>query len=118
MRDRIPEIIQNSGKRCAIETMPEMEYRQALLEKLLEEVQEARHAQPEELITELADLQEVIAAVLDVWQISSELVQQLQRQRHVERLDEIAYKHGIRNYPELSGIYQHIARRPSLPHLL
>ena len=30
IRDRIPEIIQNSGKRCAVESMPAAEYRQAL----------------------------------------------------------------------------------------
>jgi predicted house-cleaning noncanonical NTP pyrophosphatase (MazG superfamily) len=90
VRDRIPEIIQNSGKHCAIETMSDAEYRQALLEKLVEEAQEARgailhSAAPDELITELADLQEVFAAVLAAWEISSDLVQQVQTQRHAER---------------------------------
>ena len=33
VRDRVPEIIQSSSKRCAFETMPEVEYRQALLER-------------------------------------------------------------------------------------
>jgi predicted house-cleaning noncanonical NTP pyrophosphatase (MazG superfamily) len=33
VRDRIPEIIQKSGKLCAFEIMPEVEYRQALLER-------------------------------------------------------------------------------------
>jgi predicted house-cleaning noncanonical NTP pyrophosphatase (MazG superfamily) len=33
VRDHIPEIIQSNDKRCAIETMPEAEYRQALLER-------------------------------------------------------------------------------------
>jgi len=64
VRDRIPEIIRSGGKQCGIETMPEAEYRQALLQKLVEEAQEARQAAPDELITELADLQEVIAALL------------------------------------------------------
>jgi predicted house-cleaning noncanonical NTP pyrophosphatase (MazG superfamily) len=85
IRDHIPEIIHNSGKRCAIETMPVTEYRQALLEKLVEEAQEARQAAPDELITELADLQEVIAALLAAWHISPEKVQQIQDQRRAER---------------------------------
>ncbi|MBN2148002.1 MAG: nucleoside triphosphate pyrophosphohydrolase [Anaerolineales bacterium] len=85
IRDRIPEIIQNSGKCCAVETMSEAEYRQALLEKLVEEAQEACRAAPEELATELADLQEVIAAVLAAWHISPEKVQQIQDQRRAER---------------------------------
>jgi predicted house-cleaning noncanonical NTP pyrophosphatase (MazG superfamily) len=85
VRDRIPEIIQNSGKRCAVETMPESEYRQALLEKLVEEAQEACQAPPDELVTELADLHEVLAAVLVACQIAPEHVQQVQRQRRAER---------------------------------
>lgn len=85
VRDRIPEIIEASSKRCGIETMPDVEYRQALLQKLVEEAQEARQAAPDELITELADLQEVIAALLAAWHISPEKVQQIQDQRRAER---------------------------------
>ena len=85
VRNRIPEIIQVSGKRCGIKTMPEAEYRQALLQKLVEESQEACEAAPEELLTELADLQEVIAALLAAWHISPEKVQQIQDQRRAER---------------------------------
>ena len=85
VRDRIPEIIRSGGKRCSIETMPEAEYRQALLQKLVEEAQEARQATLDELITELADLQEVIAALLAAWHISPEKVQQIQVQRHAKR---------------------------------
>ncbi len=85
VRDRIPEIIQNSNKRCAIETMSEPEYRQALLEKLVEEAQEAHQASPEELVTELADIHEVLAALLDAWQVDPGQVEQVQRQRRTER---------------------------------
>jgi predicted house-cleaning noncanonical NTP pyrophosphatase (MazG superfamily) len=85
VRDRIPEIIRSGGKQCGVETMPEAEYRQALLAKLVEEAQEACEAAPDELPTELADLQEVIAAVLAAWHISPEKVQQIQDQRRAER---------------------------------
>jgi predicted house-cleaning noncanonical NTP pyrophosphatase (MazG superfamily) len=85
VRDRIPEIIRSGGKQCGIETMPEAEYRQALLQKLVEEAQEARQAAPDELITELADLQEVIAALLAAWHIFPDKVQQIQDQRRAER---------------------------------
>ena len=85
VRDRIPEIIQSSGKRYAIDTMPVEEYRQALLEKLVEEAQEARLAQADELIVELADIQEVIHAVMAAWQINPGQAQQIQRQRQAER---------------------------------
>lgn len=85
VRDRIPEIIQNSRKHCAVEILLEVEYRQALLEKLVEEAQEVCQAAPDELVTELADLHEVITALMIAWQIAPERVQQVQRQRHAER---------------------------------
>jgi predicted house-cleaning noncanonical NTP pyrophosphatase (MazG superfamily) len=58
---------------------------QALLEKLVEEAQEARQAPPDELVTELADIQEVLAALLAAWQIAPEQIQQVQHQRRAER---------------------------------
>jgi predicted house-cleaning noncanonical NTP pyrophosphatase (MazG superfamily) len=65
--------------------MSESEYRQALLEKLVEEAQEARQAPPDELVTELADLHEVLAALMAAWQIAPKQVAQVQRQRRAER---------------------------------
>jgi hypothetical protein len=38
-----------------------------------------------ELVTELADLHEVLAALMAAWQIAPEHVQQVQRQRSAER---------------------------------
>ena len=85
VRDRIPCIIQENGKQFAVEIMPEAEFRQALLEKLVEEAQEVPQAKLGGLINELADLQEVISAVLAAWGISPQAVQQVQDQRHAER---------------------------------
>jgi predicted house-cleaning noncanonical NTP pyrophosphatase (MazG superfamily) len=85
VRDRIPEIIRESGRECAIEIMPEDEYRQALLEKLVEEAQEAAQAKPETLATELADLYEVIDAVIDAFSLDRESVLQNQLGRQEQR---------------------------------
>jgi predicted house-cleaning noncanonical NTP pyrophosphatase (MazG superfamily) len=49
VRDRIPETIQQDGRECATEMMSEAEYRQALLQKLLEEAQEAAAVGPQKL---------------------------------------------------------------------
>jgi len=85
VRDRTTEIIKAEGKLCKIEAMPEKEYRKALLEKLLEEAQEARQGMYDDLITELADIEEVVLAILAAWEIPPESVHQIQRQRFVER---------------------------------
>lgn len=85
VRDRIPEIIRASGRECAVVIMSEAEYRQALLEKLVEEAQEAVQAGPQGLVRELADLYEVLDAVLAAHRIERETVWKEQEQRRIER---------------------------------
>ncbi len=85
IRDRIPEIIQADGKRYELVVMTEEEYINALRSKLGEEAQEAQKAAPEDLVTELADIQEVIKAMLEALEISPEQIEQVQTQRHAER---------------------------------
>ena len=85
IRDRIPEIIQAEGKRFDIEIMPDAEYRQALLAKLSEEAAEARDASPEKLTIELADLFEVIDAVLAAHGIDQGEVLRVQQERRAKR---------------------------------
>ncbi len=86
VRDRIPEIIQASGQKCALEVMAEPEFQQALRNKLIEEAQEAAAAAtPEALIQELADLYEVIDALMATQAIARDAVLMEQQRRHAER---------------------------------
>lgn len=85
IRDRIPEIMQADGKYYELAVMTEEEYIQALRVKLVEEAEEAQKASSEDLVTELADIQEVIKAMVEALEISPEQVEQVQTQRHVER---------------------------------
>ncbi len=64
VRDRIPEIIASHGLKYETHTLSEPEYVQALLTKLVEEAQEAASAELDDLLTELADLREVIDALI------------------------------------------------------
>ena len=63
VRDRIPEIIQSEGRRPVTRVLDEASYRQALLAKLMEEAQEASHANADDLPGELADVLEVLRAL-------------------------------------------------------
>ena len=60
VRDKIPEIIENSGKRCETRVLSDEEYLQFLQEKLLEEVAEYRESGSHE---ELSDILEVVYAL-------------------------------------------------------
>jgi predicted house-cleaning noncanonical NTP pyrophosphatase (MazG superfamily) len=85
VRDRIPEIIRRHGSECEVMEMSESEYHQALREKLIEEAQEAATAEPQELVTELADLYEVIDTIMNVCDIDRDLVLAEQEKRRIER---------------------------------
>lgn len=60
IRDRIPEIIEKSGKKCIVEVMDDETYIQYLDQKLNEELAEY---QADKSLEELADLLEVMYAV-------------------------------------------------------
>ncbi len=85
IRDRIPAIIQERGGDCGTERMDEAAYRQALREKLVEEAQEVATAATDDLVTELADLYEVVDALLLATGLTSQQVLTLQAQRRAKR---------------------------------
>lgn len=62
MRDRIPEIIMAKGQRCEVRVLDGPEYQESLREKLSEELQEYLQSG---VISELADLVEVVYAILE-----------------------------------------------------
>lgn len=64
VRDRIPEIIRRGGRQCGVEVMPEGKYIQALKDKLIEEAKEAATTGADDLVKELADLYEVMDALM------------------------------------------------------
>ncbi|MCB2380362.1 nucleoside triphosphate pyrophosphohydrolase [Hymenobacter sp. BT635] len=85
IRDLIPSIIAASGRNCETRILDGPEYVEALREKLVEEACEAKAASATELATELADVLEVIDALLEAHGLQMEQVQQLQAARRSER---------------------------------
>ena len=85
VRDQIPDIIRADGRDCGLEIMTQEEYRGALLEKLVEEAREASQAGREGLVTELADLYEVIDALIEAYDLDRETVLRTQQTRHAQR---------------------------------
>ena len=85
IRDKIPDIIQQSGLKCETLTLSESEYRQSLRQKVVEEAQEIAAVDDENLITELADIYEVIDAIMEAYGINRELIIAEQMRRRNER---------------------------------
>lgn len=63
VRDRIPEIIESNGESCKVRVLSDEEFLFELNKKLEEEVKEYLESRE---IEELADIEEVLRAILDV----------------------------------------------------
>ena len=85
VRDKIPEIIHNSGDQCETTTLSSLDYIEALRNKLVEEAKEVAIANPEELAQELADVMEVIDALMTATGIEPEKVREIQEQKQSQR---------------------------------
>ena len=82
VRDRIPEIIWESGRDCICSQLNGKDYIKALDKKLTEEMKEYRHSKSME---ELADLLEVIRAVAKARGSSIEEVEKIREEKAKRR---------------------------------
>lgn len=85
VRDRIPEIIKADGRTCQFETLDGEAYLAALMQKLIEEAQELPAASPKERKSELADILEVIDAIIAVLDYDYATIREVQRKKRDER---------------------------------
>ena len=85
VRDRIPELIQKSGYEFDMTTLSEAEYRQALRDKLIEEALEVAQVSDRHLVAELADLFEVIEALMESYGIEDERILLERDQKRAEK---------------------------------
>ena len=82
VRDRIPEIIEASGKRCSCSILGQEEYLRQLRRKLDEELAEYQQSHSPE---ELADLLEVMMAVAVAQGSSWEEIEAIRRDKACKR---------------------------------
>ncbi|GCE11354.1 nucleoside triphosphate pyrophosphohydrolase [Tengunoibacter tsumagoiensis] len=86
VRDRIPAIIQQNGSTCeTVVIADDNEYQQALREKLIEEACELAVATSEQMLIEMADIYEVLDALISSYGLSPETIRRVQAQRRSER---------------------------------
>ena len=86
VRDKIPELIAKQGKKVTFRVLQDDEKEQALKDKLIEEVQELINAETrEQVIEEMADIQEVLIALRSKYKIRLVEVQTVGVNKHAER---------------------------------
>ncbi len=82
VRDRIPEIIQKSGRKCHTRILADEEYVKELTKKLHEEVKEFTE-QPN--LEELADILEIINALAEILTADIAKVEDIRKQKALDR---------------------------------
>lgn len=82
VRDRIPDIIESDGKTCATEVLDKEAYLRLLDEKLTEELAEYQESKS---LEELADLMEVLQAVLKARGWTWEQLEQVRTEKAAKR---------------------------------
>lgn len=85
VRDRIPEIIEQAGKSAAWRELGANEFSLALRAKALEEAQELVDAVDEAVLSELADLVEVIEAILCAYNLTNDELEAARQSKLDER---------------------------------
>jgi len=84
IRDKIPEIMRKTGKKCNVKKMDNHEFLAALEDKLLEEMNEYYESRSPE---ELADLMEVIYRIAELKGVSPKQLEQIRIQKNNDRGD-------------------------------
>ena len=82
IRDKIPEIIQESGEKCNIQTLSDEKFLVEIEKKLSEEVTEYQNDKNPE---ELADILEVVYRIAQLQGISKEELEQIRIKKLQER---------------------------------
>lgn len=86
VRDKIPQIIEASGKTCTTRNLAPREHLGEIKNKMQEEVLEFQQAANEkDAIEELADILELVHSALDVYGVSYEELEAVRQQKKDKR---------------------------------
>jgi predicted house-cleaning noncanonical NTP pyrophosphatase (MazG superfamily) len=86
IRDRIPEIIKKDGNTADIIILSEESFNQAIKQKLIEEATEVANAETrDDILGELADLQEVMDTIKQMYNINTLEVNTTQAVKALQR---------------------------------
>ena len=86
VRDNIPSIIASDGEKPIVRVLDDKEYKQSLLNKLLEEYEEVKKAEnKKDFLEECADLLEVLKALIELEDSSLDEVNEIARKKAEKR---------------------------------
>lgn len=82
VRDKIPEIIESSGRKVKTKIMDDEEFKTYLLKKVEEESHELAHIKEKEhLVEEIADLLELIETIIEHNGLNLDIIRKVQKEK-------------------------------------
>lgn len=120
IRDRLPEIMRAQGLAVFDRRLDDVEFIAALKIKLTEEAAEARDAQSrDELAEELADLSEVVLALMAAAGLTPEEVEAKRLAKRAERggFDARVYNAAVEGPADLRAVAYYLARPSQYPEV-
>ena len=87
IRDKIPEIIEKTGKKYEVGTLDNEEYKKELLKKIVGEAKEVldTNGDKKEIIKELGDVLEVIDHLITVFDLDKTEIEKVKQERKESR---------------------------------
>lgn len=85
MRDKIPQIIEASGKQCDVRVLDDSEYKIALKVKMQEELNEFLEASEDHQLEELADLLEVVYSFVQSKGVAVDELERIRKRKYDDR---------------------------------
>lgn len=87
VRNNVPKIMKQEGKKCVIKILEDDEYKQALLKKIVEEAAEMRESKgdSQELIKEVGDIEEVLESIISVFGLNAQEIERIKKERKNSR---------------------------------
>lgn len=117
IRDGMPQMIGEQGLRVVCNRLDDAGFLAALKAKLIEEAQEVSAAHPEELLEELADVSEVMQALIGAAGFSSEAVEAARLAKRAQRggFDGRTYNQEVAGEDGAPGVAYYLARPDAYP---
>ena len=81
IRDKIPDFIDTERQKSQVKILSDSDYKQALKAKLVEEAEEVFDAEEKDLSEEIADVYEVIEALIKTYNLDPEKITQIKQEK-------------------------------------
>lgn len=120
IRDGLPQMMRDQGLEVFCHRLDDAAYLDALKAKLIEEAQEAAVADPACLAEELADLSEVMLALIAAAGLSSEVIEQARLAKRAQRggFDGRVYSQTVEAFDDAPGLTYYLARPEQYPPIM